>query len=354
MTLTPEQRAKFAAYDKETAEWYGTRGTPDGGLRESSPPEFVDWTEFWMKDRTAPEWLHEDVLAFGRGHAIYAKHGTGKSLFALWISLQVVKAGHVCIYADYEMGEDDLYERLLDMGFGPDDDLARLKYLQLPNFAPLDTAPGAAEFSRVVDLVAMEHPGRHIAVILDTIGRAVMGEENSNDTIMGFYRHTGLELKRRNVTWCRLDHAGHDGAHARGGSAKGDDVDIVWRLDQTDGGIALKNDKRRMGWVPQRVAFDLETEPLLRYIPVPGSWPLGTLETAQDLERLDVAIDAGTRTAQAALKDAGRGRRRDVVVAAQRWRQQRANLSILGREPLREPPKTGSAGTAEGTGGNHA
>ena len=63
---------------------FDERGVPAGWVDAETPAYgFVDWGDFWGKDRTAPEWLYEDVLARGRGHAIYAKHGTGKSLFAL-------------------------------------------------------------------------------------------------------------------------------------------------------------------------------------------------------------------------------------------------------------------------------
>jgi hypothetical protein len=48
--------------------------------------QFIDWIESWSKDRTDPEWLYDDVLARGRGHALFAPAGTKKSLFTLWIA----------------------------------------------------------------------------------------------------------------------------------------------------------------------------------------------------------------------------------------------------------------------------
>lgn len=310
---------------------------------------FVDWTDFWLKDRSAPEWLFEDVLARGRGHSIYAKHGTGKSLFALWISMELVKSGHVVIYADYEMGADDLFDRLSDMGHGPETDLQRLRYLLLPDLQPLNSAGGAQEFGAILDEVQAGWPDRHVVAVIDTIGRAVVGEENSNDTILGFYRHTGMELRRRGVTWVRLDHAGHEGTHARGGSAKGDDVDVVWQLSPTDNGIELHADKRRMSWVPEKVALSLVTDPVLRYVPVAQSWPTGTYEAAEALDRLGVPLGESSRSAQDLLKGAGKGRRKQVVLAALKYRQTLAKGPETPREPPREPPFVAEMGTTPGT-----
>lgn len=311
---------------------------------------FIDWSEFWTKDRTEPEWLFEDVLARGRGHSIYAKHGTGKSLFSLWVSMEMVKSGHVVIYADWEMGEDDLYERLTDMGYGPSTDLSRLRYLMIPELAPLNSDAGAKQVAAIVDEVMLTWPDRQVAMVIDTISRAVEGEENSNDTIQGFYRHTGLELKRRAVTWMRLDHAGHEGSHARGASAKGDDVDVVWKLALTDDGIELKSDKRRMGWVPERVAFRLLTDPLLDYAKVEGSWIAGTHEVARLLDGLGVSIDAGMRAAKKALQDAGKGRRGMVVTSAQRYRRSVERARIESGEIARTTPghTPGHAGHTSG------
>jgi len=288
---------------------------------ENPAAPFMDWSDFFSRDRSQSDWLHEPVLARGRGHAIYAKHGTGKSLFTLWMAKEIVAAGHVVIYVDYEMSEDDLYERLTDMGCDDPEALARLRYLLLPSLAPLNTPEGAAELMRLVDDERERWPRRQLVVVIDTISRAVRGEENSNDTIQGFYRETGLALKKRGVTWLRLDHAGHEGNRARGASSKGDDVDVVWRLSATDAGVRLDRDKGRMGWVLERVVFEKVTEPLLSFRAAPVAWPAGTTETADLLARLGVPVNDSTRAAAAALKAAGHGRRHAVVVAAQKCRQ---------------------------------
>ena len=163
----------------------------------------------------------------------------------------------------------------------------------------------------MLDAVEAEFPDAHVVVIIDTIGRAVHGKENDNDTIMDFYRHAGAVLKAHGVTWVRLDHTGHEGEHARGGSAKADDVDVVWQHERTDAGCKLIAHKRRASMDPRgsqlrpsrgpgarlragaRLLAGRNVRPGRRARP-PGTWPLG----------------ATTREAQSALKAAGEGRAR--------------------------------------------
>jgi len=137
-------------------------------------------------------------------------------------------------------------------------------------------AEGAAALAALVDGIAAQASGRHLVAFIDTMSRAVHGEENSADTYRAFYNHTGIELKRRGITWCRLDHAGKEGDRGqRGSSAKGDDVDVVWRLKAQDNGVALKRELSRMAWVPETVSFKIEDCPL-RYVRIAGDWPAGT------------------------------------------------------------------------------
>jgi len=286
---------------------------------------FIDWATFWDVNHAQSEWLFLDVLAKGRGHALYAKHGQGKSLFLLWLTAQLATGAEpvTCLYLDYEMTAADVQERLEDMGFGPGSDLSRLRYLLHPDLPPLDTAKGATALFTVLDRVMKEQPDHHVFVAFDTISRAVCGEENDADTYRAFSRLTGIGLKRRGVTWARNDHAGKDAKQEqRGSSSKGDDVDVVWLLEQTAGGIMLKVKKRRMAWVPEKVAFNMLEDPL-RYEPVQESWPPGTVELADYLDQLGVPLEASRSAANKAIKAAatdGKGRRTELVTAALKWR----------------------------------
>ncbi len=151
------------------------------------------------------------------------------------------------------MTEADVFDRLEDMGYGPESDLSRLRYALLPSLPPLDTITGADALMALLDAVQAEWPAHHLVVIMDTIGRAVCGEENSADTFRAFYNFTGIELKRRGLTWMRLDHGGKDSDRGqRGSSSKGDDVDVVWKLKPTENGVSLQRDVARMSWVPEQ------------------------------------------------------------------------------------------------------
>src|SRR5262245_19771490 len=244
---------------------------------------FIDWPEFWADDGPDDEWLYEPVFAQGRGHAVYASHKQGKSLFVLWCAAQIATTRQDVdvIYLDYEMTRNDIRERLEDMGYGPGSDLTRLYYALLPSLPPLDTLEGMNALMELVRNV--ERPEAHLFIVIDTTARAAQGDENSADTYRNFYRWTGTALKRHGITWVRLDHAGKDPTKGqRGSSSKGDDVDVVWRLQQADNGIVLHRDVARMSWVPETVKFALSTEPLA-YTPGAELWPAGTAELAKQL-----------------------------------------------------------------------
>jgi AAA domain len=295
-------------------------------------PIFVHWPTLWDDDDHT-EWLYDNVLALGRGHAIYAQHKQGKSLFVLWVCAQLAAKGDTdIVYLDYEMTRDDLRERLDDMGYGPDSNLERLHYALLPSLPPLDTGEGAGALLELCDQV--QTPERHLFVVIDTTARAVEGDENSNDTIREFYRWTGTPLKRRQITWARLDHAGKDPTRGqRGGSAKGDDVDIIWRLTQQDeGGIKLHRDASRMSWVPEHVTFGMTREPLA-FVPGIETWPEGTKELVVELEALNVPLDASYNTA----RKLGVKGRKTAVLKALKFRVKDAERHLTVVPENREP-----------------
>jgi len=292
----------------------------------SSAPSFVDWSTFWERDRSPADWVDEGVLARGRSHAIYASHKTGKSLFMLERAARIAaKKQAVVVYLDYEMTAEDLFERLDEMAYGPESDLSRLRYALLPTLPPLDTTAGAAALLGLLDGVQADYPGEHLVVVIDTTGRAVEGDENSADTVRAFYRWTGLVLKQRGITWARLDHAGKDATRGqRGSSAKGDDVDIVWRLSRTDNGLELIRDAARMSWVPEKTTFQILSDPL-QFVAVRAAWPAGTKDVATLLDQLGIDLGAGERPAGKALRDAGHHHAQTVVRAAVKYRRQTAS-----------------------------
>jgi hypothetical protein len=133
------------------------------------------------------------------------------------------------LYVDFENDpKADIRERLQNMGYTPDD-LTNLRLLSFPNMAALDSEKGSVELMAAVEVYGAQ------VVVIDTVSRAIAGDENENDTWLDFYRHTGLKLKQAQVSMVRLDHSGKDEAKGqRGGSAKGGDVDAVWRMTRVN------------------------------------------------------------------------------------------------------------------------
>ena len=324
----------------------------------SKPPFFIHWPTFWTEEPDTEEWVIYPLLPKGRAAAIYAPAKAGKSTLILAAAAaaatgQPIYGGppthprHI-LYLDYEMTRDDLHERLTDLGYGPHTDLTHLHYALLPRIPDLDTQQGADHITTIAAEVAAE------AVIIDTIGRAVSGDENDARTIQTFYRTTGSQLKALGIAWLRADHTGKDQDKGqRGSSAKNDDVDIVWKLTRTDDGATLTHGGiTRITWVPEtidliRVSDDNtdQTHYRLRHGP---SWPAGTKDCAEQLDQLGLPVDISRRKAAEALKQAGHKVRTTTIVAAVRYRKE--TLGIGGNHPGNHYLSTGN-GTQDGTTG---
>jgi hypothetical protein len=323
--------AHFNELLDDDAWWQAALTDPEFAQAPSQPDShllamLIDWPTFWRRENADPEWLIEPVIAAGRGHVIYAPGGTGKSLFSLWLaaSLATGRAGldnwpltprHV-LYIDYEMTEDDIWERLETMGYDATCDLSRLHYASLPALAPADVAEGGKAINRMAELVGAD------LVVFDTFARAVEGDENDAGTVRAFYRFCGIHLKSAGRAFVRIDHAGKNAERGqRGSSAKNDDVDVVWSMTAASEGFNLHADKRRMGWVPENVALRQNDTPSLHYRTAVTLAPVGTDRVVADLIHLAVPLDASVKAAQQALKDAGLGARRQLVASALKLRR---------------------------------
>jgi hypothetical protein len=275
---------------------------PDGAGVISDRPAWrsalIDWTAFWARDRQDLDWLVEPFIARGRAHALAAPAKTGKSLLTLEAVAALATGRSVLaqpagdpvdvVYVDFEMTEDDLHERLTDLGYGTDDDLSHLHYHLLPSLPPLDTDAGGW----VLEQMAGDHHAG--LLVIDTIGRAVDGPENDAETFLAFRRYAGTRLKRLGVAAVRLDHYGKDGDRGqRGSSAKNDDVDVVWQLTPGDSGsVRLRATHKRMAWVPEVVPLQRGGDPL-RHRLVEDTWPTGAAEAVEMLDKLNVPLDIG-------------------------------------------------------------
>lgn len=332
-----------AAREALVAQGYGTRARADDDfswvkLNEPEPAEGdnlgiqpICWPEFWRREHAGEDWLIEPIVPRGRQVALWAVHKTGKSLITLEMAAAAAtgtkRLGEPAtepinvVYLDMEMTEDDIHDRLVDLGYGPDTNLEHLHYYLLPALPPLDTPAGSA---MLLELVA-----RHQAelLVIDTMARVVAGEENSADTYRAFYRHTGLHLKARGVSVLRLDHGGKDPTQGqRGSSAKGDDVDIVWQLRATDSGLELSRKAARMSWVPEKVSLRRHEQPALHHtVDDELNWPHGTKDTAEALDKLGLSLTIPYRKAGEELRKAGHTASNAVLRSALKYRRRKLN-----------------------------
>ncbi|MGE3445910.1 MAG: AAA family ATPase [Acidimicrobiia bacterium] len=314
-------------------EHHATEPAPSRSARDVdrfADAHLVDWATLWAHE-SGEEWLVEPIIPARRGTAIVAGGKTGKSLLLLDVAAAFAtgrpilgRANHDgprhVLYLDYEMTEDDLRERLEAMGYGPDADLSHLHYAALPAIDPLDTAAGGQYVVQLAHHVAAE------LVVIDTLARAVGGEENDADTYRAFYMNTGALLKQAGITMVRVDHVGHSAKErARGSSAKADDVDLVWLLTVRDDGLQLKhNGICRVSWVPPEVNLRRDTDPLRHVLTGYAAWPAGTREVAERLDQLEAPLDISKRKAVDLLREVnGKAARGEVVAAALKFRRQR-------------------------------
>jgi len=307
--------------------WGTETPDPDEHLR------LVDWGKFWTGEHLEEQWLIYPLVPAGRTISLYAPAKAGKSTVVLACVAAAVAGKPVLgianvaderprvLYLDYEMTEADLFERLSELGYGPQDDLTNLHYALIPAIDTLDSGAGAEQILEAVQ--------RHDInlVVIDTFGRAVAGEENSADTVRAFYRHTAQRLKGSGVAVLRTDHAGKQlDKGQRGTSAKNDDVDVVWQLSRTERGVKLNRTHSRVPWVPQLLEIEQQQhdDGRITYgIAAQRSYPDGTAQLAQALDELGLPIDVSARRAMAALRDAGHQARNDKVRYAVQMRRQR-------------------------------
>lgn len=334
---------------KRAAQYFGHNPTPPPQIVPAPPspddldllsppdkPELdaidaltIDWATFWDIDLTEDDWLIEPLIARARGHALFAKAKDGKSYIVLQAvagacsgrrNWAVTPAEPVTVlYFDYEMTKADLRERLDDIGYTSDDELGTLHYVNSAGLgADLDTPAGGHRLLAKAVQIGAD------LVIIDTMSRAVSGDENDADTVRDFYRCTGSPLKAAGIAVLRLDHAGKEMERGqRGTSAKADDVDIVWGLSRTEDGALLTLTHSRMAWVPAKVP--------LTYVggedgfqggrheraEASASWPVGLNDMVERLVKAGVPTDFGWRRA----KNMGVTGSPNVISKAQEWRR---------------------------------
>ena len=312
-------------------------------------PEPVDLLALMSGDQIEHEYLSAPLVMKGKQTALTSKRGDGKSLLALDLSAHAATGTafleqpdgdpfHV-IYLDMEMGADDLWARLGDFGWTPDNPLfdtltEYLHYFQLFTLPPLDTNEGGETLERLVD--------RHQAelIVIDTISRVISGGENDNDTFLALNRHTEMRLKRRKVAVLRLDHLGKDPEKgARGGSAKEDPLDVIYQLSVFGDGVRLRLKKDRQGaGLPHTIDLARANKNGVMTHVMPAAYVSeATRRLVSVIDELDLPDDASTRTTQKALQAQNQGKQRQLIAAAVKFRKGRKRAEKSGNHPP-EPP----------------
>lgn len=303
-------------------------------VRGPSRQLFVDWSSFWCQEWNGGDWLLEPIIPSARATHIHAKRATGKSEFMLACGAGLATGraplgrGKVdpmpVVVLDTEMGERDLYDRLLSLGYGPGDDLSNLHYAVLPEMAKLHTKAGGDELGQLCETVGAR------LVVVDSLLGMVEGEENANDLYEQLHQCTMAPLKRAGIASVWLGNTGKDPTKgSRGGSRKEDVMDCVWEMRRGDGGgTQLINTKKRAGWVPDQVDLNRrDDDGTVAYRLVTDSLPPGTLDAIQRLNDAEAPLDLSVRDANRLLKSNGKGVRTEVLSAALRTRRDQLGAS---------------------------
>lgn len=364
--LTPERVAQVRSEaDAEQVAYRERQRAETNALFTTTPAEpvidaaqssgpWIDWSAFVQRDATARDWLVDRFWPWGRTMAVWADAKAGKSELALWIAVNLALGRqpftgaamapiHVA-YFDFEMTLDDLDDRLGDFDVDPRA-LDHLHYAQMPPIHALNTPEGGRELTELVAAVGAQ------AVVIDTLIAAVVGDENSSETIAEFARCTGNRLKAMGVGYLRTDHAGREASRgARGSSAKRGDVDIVWGQRRTSGGVLLDcTGSSRVGWVESKLELDRVDHPHVAYsLPIRMGWSAPALAKAGELDTAQVPLDASRRQAADLLAAAG-VKPGKTTVLGEALEYRRALVAKPGNHfihtPSPQPPGT-SAGTS--------
>ena len=211
-----------------------------------------------------------------------------------------------------------------------------------PDIGALDTRQGAKRFLKLISHLATHLDGLDILMI-DTVSRVVVGNENDADTWSKFYQYSMLPLRRNGIAINRMDHLGKDpGKGPRGSSHKLSDVDADFRLTAAFKGsddLTLTLGKRRRQHFTQsmsvkRLDGPLRHEPVLQSLDMRLRNKDGTIKPLNpdvavlvtDLDALGVSTKMGRDKAQADYKQRGGAlvARNEVWSAAIKFRRETA------------------------------
>lgn len=306
-----------------------------GEIYQTYKHEPVDLDELLAGDPPTEEWYVEPLLPKGKLIGITSAAGHGKSLLLLDIACKkatgeaILEQGpgepeHV-VYLDMEMGPDELYDRLNDLGYDREHAywptlVEHLHYYQLIALPPLNTEEGGHALEEIID--------RHQAtfLVIDTLARVIAGNENDAEPYQELFRHTETMLKRRALTLARLDHLGKDiSKGSRGSSAKVDGLDVVWQMEQLiQGTMQFKRVKGRQVWVAEHTTIHrIDTAGTVYHTTDVEPVSQKILDLVALLDGLQIDPATGANAIQKILKAAGIGKKRVDLLQAVKFRKNR-------------------------------
>lgn len=318
--------------DPATGEVLPASGDDDGMVA------LIDWSEV----HDPADDVVEGLIMFARWTQFVASAKTGKSTLLMWMSLELSQGRDpldgtpiepvTVLYADGEMGRDDLEELIRSCGHDP---ASLTNWYATNERMRLDTAAGASRLLARVDQLGAR------VVFLDGLNGFVNpeGSENDDHTWRPLVTHTSDPLKQRRIALVSADNMGKDRKRGtRGSSVKNDKADGVIQLDRTHNGIRLHASHGRGGaYIAAPLILDvvgLDRSVPIRYRRGASSDPPGTPEAVALLKELGVPIEEGRWKVRARLRaemdraeaaglDAERYRvGNDVLTAALRSRRQ--------------------------------
>ncbi|MET8866498.1 AAA family ATPase [Nonomuraea sp. NPDC004580] len=318
----------LAAAQEELAKALGDVAGTNAGTANALAGLYtpIHWETAFARQPDDTPWLVEPLIARGRSIAIYSPPKAGKSLLTLEVAAALATGRPVLgqpaqepmtvMYIDIENSEEDIVERLENLGYGPPDFpllQQHLIYYSFPNLPALDSQAGGQH------MVALAKHHQPVLVVVDTVSRVIEGSENDADTFANLYRHALAPLKGMGISVVRLDHSGKDLEKGqRGSSAKNADVDAVWLVVKTtESQLYLKREMARQQHGVPLIELRRRADPLRHEVQAgAGGLPPKVAQIVEVLEQLLVPLDASREVCREALADQGIKARNDVLSQA--------------------------------------
>jgi hypothetical protein len=202
-----------------------------------------------------PPMLLDGFLYEAKLHSWTGEAGHGKSILALWASLQVMQAGMPVLYIDEEGSLAHVSGRLKGMGAEPMLLDQLFYYFQSPGLT-LEDHSLAALMETVEDV-------KPALVVFDSwVDFLALNGLSENDSVdvTRWVKYTAYPVRDAGATVLLLDHVNKEssGRGGRGSTAKLAKLDASFRLTQTKefdrdttGGISLKREKDREAALPR-------------------------------------------------------------------------------------------------------